>query len=233
MKSRQRTKAQLFRERQARYWAGREHSTRRDPRDPVISTYAEPKIREILSRVFFSESPRILDVGAGNGYFSYYWSQVAQTTATDYSLVMLANHPLSRKAAMDARHLAFANDSVDLSFCHALLHHVARGDRERVLHEMARVSKKYVVIIEPNRLNPLIAGFSLLKPEEHGGLQFSLSYSRRLIERAGLRVLHACSWGLLTPNRMPLARRLSSTFARFERPLALGVTNIVIAQKQA
>lgn len=40
-----------------------------------------------------------------------------------------------------------------------VLHHVA--DREGVIREMARTSSRYVVLLEPNRNNPLMFAFSL------------------------------------------------------------------------
>jgi len=219
-----------FNDQQERYWQDKKQLTRRDPRHPIVQTYVKNKIA-FICKFFTSSSPlSIVDIGAGNGYFSYWWNQKGTVTAIDYSDVMLQNNPVKKKLVMDARHLEFADSSFDLTFCHAVLHHIDRKDRPQVLREMKRVSKKHVVIIEPNRNNPLVAMFCMLKKEERGGLDFSLSYCKQLMQEAGLNILYATSWGLLTPNRMPFSRILLPLFKIFERPMPLGMTNIVIAQ---
>jgi SAM-dependent methyltransferase len=221
-----------FAERQKRYWRGEWHRLRRNPLDPAIVAYARPKIEEILRHLSLSGNATILDIGAGNGYFSMHWNELAPTTAVDYSSVILEGNPVERKFVMDARALQFPDATFDLSFCHALLHHVATEDRVQVLREMARVSKRYVAYIEPNVCNPIIAGFSLLKKEERGALRFTPGYVRSLAPQAGLHVLWSAPWGLLTPNRMPLTGVLLPLFRLLERPLPLGVATIVVAEKQ-
>ncbi|MEK7591136.1 MAG: methyltransferase domain-containing protein, partial [Patescibacteria group bacterium] len=125
----------------------------------------------------------------------------------------------------------FPDNSFDLTFCHALLHHIDTGERLQVIREMTRVSKKHVVIIEPNRNNPFMAAFGLLKKEEWGLLRFSLRYLRDLAEKEGLRILFASSYGILTPNRMPIPAAMLSPIVTMEPFVPLGVTNIVIGQK--
>lgn len=219
-----------FTARQQAYWNSAVQRERRDPRGPIIAAYTQPKIHHILEKIHLPPTATILDVGAGNGYFSYEWDRHAPTTAVDYSPVILEKNPVERKLVMDARLLTFPDATFDLVFCHALLHHVEAQDRIQVVREMARVSKRYVVYIEPNILNPVIAGFSALKREEHGALCFTPTYVRSLAKAANLRIIASCSWGLLTPNRMPFATTLSSLFRLFERPFPLGVTTIVIAE---
>ena len=90
---------------------------------------------------------------------------------------MLALNPVKKTLLMDAADLRFHDDSFDVVFCHALLHHVKNMDR--VVLEMRRVSRKYVVILEPNVLNPLMFLFAASKKEERGALKFTLSYLRK------------------------------------------------------
>ena len=223
---------ETFTAQQQAYWNADVQRKRRDPRGPVIAAYTQPKIRYILERIRLPAEATILDVGAGNGYFSYEWDRHAPTTAVDSSPVILEQNPIERKFVMDARSMAFSDATFDLVFCHALLHHVDAHDRLQVVREMARVSKRYVVYIEPNIWNPVIAGFSTVKREERGALRFTPHYVRSLTIAANLRIIASCSWGLLTPNRMPLATILSPFFRLFERPFPLGVTTIVIAEKK-
>ena len=216
---------------QRKYWLRQQHRYRRSPKHPVVEAYVLPKINYIFNQLRFDCLPSIIDVGAGNGFFSFWWGKVGDITAIDYSEVLIKNNPVKNKYVMDARSLDFPDDSFDLSFCSALLHHIDRDDRAIVIREMARVSRKYVAIIEPNRNNPLMALFGMLKREERGSLSFSLRYCKRLLEEAGLHILNATSWGLLTPNRMPLAKMLLPLCSVFERPLPLGMNNIVLAEK--
>lgn len=220
-----------FQEQQVRYWHEERHRKRKDPRHPVIAAYTKPKIDFILPHILLPEHATILDVGAGNGYFSYHWDTIGDVTAIDYSPVVLEGNPVQNTAVMDARSLTYKENTFDLVFCHALLHHIEKKDRVQVVREMARVSKQYVAYIEPNILNPVIAGFSVLKKEEHGALCFTPAYVRSLAEHAGLRVIMSTSWGFLTPNRMPFSKVLLPLFAKCERPLPFGVTTIVIAEK--
>lgn len=219
-----------FTAKQQTYWNDSLQRERRDPRNPIIAAYTQPKIRYVLQHIHLTPRATILDVGAGNGYFSYEWNRHAPTTAIDYSPVILEKNPVERKFVMDARSLAFPDATFECVFCHALLHHVEKDDRLQVLREMARVTKRYVVYIEPNIWNPIIAGFSTVKREEHGALCFTPQYVRSLAKAANLHIITSCSWGLLTPNRMPFATLLSSFFRLFERPFPLGVTTIVVAE---
>lgn len=222
---------ETFTARQRTYWNDSIQRERRDPRGPIITAYTQPKIRYILEHANLPKEATILDVGAGNGYFSVEWNKHAPTTAVDYSPVILEKNPIEQKMVMDARSMTFPSETFHLVFCHALLHHVDRHDRLQVVQEMARVSKRYVVYIEPNIWNPIIAGFSAVKREEHGALCFTPEYVRSLAKAANLHIIASCSWGLLTPNRMPFAKLLSPFFRLFERPFPLGVTTIVVAEK--
>ncbi len=221
-----------FNERQLAYWLSPEQKERRHPSHHIIKAYVEPKLDYLARFVPFSQKLKVLDVGAGNGFFSYYFDEIADTTAVDYSDVILQENPIHKKQVMDARDLKFSDGSFDLVFCHALLHHIEKSERRLVVEEMKRVSSNFVVAIEPNRNNPLMALFGLLKKEEHGTLDFSLNYLRRLIESTDLKVLDVTSFGLLTPNRMPVPKfLLSLVVSLFERPLWNGISNIVIARK--
>ena len=220
-----------FLDQQQQYWHAESQLSRRDPEHPVIRAYVEPKIAFICEKISLPSGASILDIGAGNGYFSVHWSKRGDVLATDYSDVMLQKNPVHKKQVMDARDLKFPDNSFDMVFCHALLHHIEKEDRKKVMTEMTRVSKKYVAMIEPNILNPIIAAFSTLKKEEHGALVFTPRYVRSLLTNADLRIVDARTWGLLTPNRMPFSKQLLPLCQQFERPLPFGVTNIVIGEK--
>jgi|TARA_Y100000310_G_scaffold344186_1_gene455612 ubiquinone/menaquinone biosynthesis C-methylase UbiE len=218
-------------EEQKAYWERKQHVIkRRDPSHPVIQAFAEPKINHILSKINLPDSPRVIDVGAGNGYFSYWWEKRGNLTAIDYSATLLENNPVEQKMQMDARDLTFDDNTFDLSFCNAVLHHVDKDDRATVVKEMARVSTNYVAIIEPNIWNPLVIGLALAMKEERGCLAFTKGYTQKLMEEAGLTVIHSCAWGILTPNRLPIGPLLP-LFNLFERPMPCGFITITVGKK--
>ena len=209
------------------YWERKSLNKRRTPEHPVIQSYVKSRIKEISKSIEFSPALSLLDVGCGNGFFMYQFNNFCQVTGVDYSEQMLKLNPVKNVLQMDAHELKFQNDSFDLVFCHALLHHVAFP--EKVISEMAKVSRKYVVIMEPNRSNPLMFLFGLLVKEERKSLQFSLAYLTNMARQSGLRIKDAFSFGLAVPNRTPVF--LLPLTRLFDRRFSLGVTNVIIAEK--
>lgn len=142
---------------------------------------------------------------------------------------MIELNPIKKKYVMDANNIKFNDNSFDVVFCHALLHHV--NDMRRVIEEMKRVSKKYVVMLEPNRDNPLMFMFSLIVKEENKALKFSLSYLNKQVKSCGLNIISSFSYGLIVPNKTP--KILLPFFKLFNTRFALGMTNFIISEKKA
>jgi SAM-dependent methyltransferase len=110
-----------------------------------------------------------LEIGSGTGYFSLNLLQlgaIEQLTATDISPGMLAN--LSRTAeqlgleaetvATEAENLPFEDESFDIVFGHAVLHHIP--DLERAFVEFQRVLRPGGMIAfcgEPSRYGDRLA----------------------------------------------------------------------------
>ena len=212
---------------QKEYWERKTLEKRRSPTHPVVKEYVIPKIEEIRKIVPINKETKLLDVGAGNGFFSYYFDGICDTTAIDYSEKMIKLNPIKQKFVMDANHLEFKDDSFDVVFCNNLLHHVE--DIKNALNEMKRVSKKYIVIIEPNRNNPLIFLFSMAVKEERKALKFTLPYLEKLIAANGLKIKSSFSFGMITPNKTP--KCLLSLLRLYSFKNRLGMFNIVIGEK--
>lgn len=212
---------------QKQYWGSDKLKKRRQPAHPCVKDYVLPKIERIRKNISIGPRTRLLDVGCGNGFFSYYFDKICRTTGVDYSGTMINMCPLKDRIIMDAADIGFCDESFDVVFCHALLHHVPSP--QKVISEMARVSKRYVIILEPNRNNPFMFLFSLLVKAERGGLKFSLSYARNLIKEAGLKILDSFSFGMIIPNKSP--KVLLPFFRLFNYSFPLGMTNFIIAEK--
>ncbi len=212
---------------QREFWHRAQLDRRRTPDHPVVEAYVVSKIDVLRAYLELDSTTKVLDVGCGNGFFMYYFDRICDVHGVDFSEKMLAINPVKKTSLMDAENLRFDNNSYDVVFCHALLHHVDHIDR--VVREMRRVSRKHVVLLEPNRSNPLMFLFAALKKEERKALHFSLDYCTDLAVRNGLRVVDSFSYGLIVPNKTPsLALPLTRRFD-FKQPW--GMTNFVIAQK--
>lgn len=212
---------------QKEYWERKSLEDRRPPDHPVVRQYVRPKIELIQKFIPLENGTRLLDVGCGNGFFSYHFDQVCDTVGVDFSEKMLAKNPIAQKLLMDASHLSFQDLAFDMVFCHALLHHVDNIDE--VLQEMRRVSRKYVVVLEPNRNNPLMFLFSALVPEERKALSFSIGYLRKKLEENKLKVTASFSHGMTVPNKTPAFLLPLMKLLDFRQPF--GMTNILIAER--
>lgn len=115
--------------------------------------------------------PRALEVGAGTGYFSLNLARagvVGEAVATDISPGMLARLERSAEelgvavetAACEATDLPFDDDSFDLVFGHAVLHHLT--DLDRAFREFRRVLRPGGVVAfcgEPSYYGDRIAAW--------------------------------------------------------------------------
>jgi ubiquinone/menaquinone biosynthesis C-methylase UbiE len=212
---------------QKEYWEREDLKDRRSSEHPVVRHYALSKLKPLKGDLGLEPGSRILDLGCGNGYFSARLNEMAPATGVDFSQKMLSMNPLSSKFLMDAEHLAFQDMAFDLVFCHALLHHVE--DMDRVLQEMRRVSKRYVVVMEPNRNNPFMFLFSALVPEERQALKFSLGYLKERMEKNDLKVTRAFAHGWTVPNKTP--GFLLPLVKVLDFPQPWGMTNILLAER--
>lgn len=214
-------------EMQHAYWE--EQSGRRHPADPIIAGFAQPKLEFIFRHLDLPAKPRILDVGCGNGYFTYYLEQRGPTVGLDYAHTMLRQNPSTNLVQGSAVQLPFQDQSFDLVFCSNLLHHVASP--VAVVMEMKRVSRSAVAIHEPNRNNPLMLALGLTKREERQSLRFTKTYVRSVAEQAGLHVRGCEAIGFVTPNRLP--RPVANFAMRFNEPTPISAYIILAAQRAA
>jgi ubiquinone/menaquinone biosynthesis C-methylase UbiE len=189
-------------EQQKTFWEGAKK--RRSPAHPAVLAFAKPKLDYILSHLPRKDGTRsMLEVGAGNGYFSHTFNEAFELTSLDFSKNMLDMNPLpwDQKVVGDAEHLPFDDNSFDIVFCGNLLHHLE--DPVIAVREMKRVAREHVILIEPNVQNPLMFAFGLLKREEWGSLKFNSLYMKWLGKRAGLNLRAYDAQGSIVPNKTP------------------------------
>ena len=191
--------------RQRAYWS-RDQRDRRSPDHPSVRSLFEPRADFIASLVREPSGASVVDVGCGNGFLTCYLERrFGRAVGVDYSEAMLSANPCREKVCASATRLPFADGEFDLAVESHLLHHLEVVDRERAVRELLRVSRRGVVLYEPNRNNPLMFVFGLLTPEERMSLAFSPAYMRSLVERAGAAGIDVRVEGLIVPNKAPAA----------------------------
>ena len=196
----------------------------RDPENPAVRAYAEPKLDFIQRHL--SLKGHILDVGCGNGVFTSRLARAgAQVTGLDFSRQLLAQNRHPFLTCADVTALPFAPATFDIAFEANVLHHVP--DRLSVIREMARVSRRHVILLEPNRYNPLMFGFSVLVAAERGGLKSCLHRLETELRQAGLRLQASITTGMISQNNTP--EILIPFLKRFDRQVWWGEYIIVIA----
>jgi SAM-dependent methyltransferase len=136
---------------------------------PVGQAQVRAKLAKALGRLPPAPFGDAIEIGAGTGYFTLNMLQaglIERATATDISPGMLAALEASaaelgvavRSVRTDAEELPFADESFDLVFGHAVLHHVP--DPARAFREFARVLRPGGAIAfcgEPSRYGDRIA----------------------------------------------------------------------------
>jgi ubiquinone/menaquinone biosynthesis C-methylase UbiE len=195
---------------------------------PVIHHYVNTQIKVIRERIQIQPNTKLLDVGCGNGYFSYYFKKICNVTGVDLSEYMLGMNPIQQKYCMDARNLHFRDNSFDIVFCHDMLHHA--DDTDAILKEMKRVASKYVVLVEPNRNNPLMFLLGLLMPSERQALKYSTRYLRKKVEDNGLKVIDSFAFGWMVPAITPTW--MLSISKMMDVRTIFGWENFILCEKQ-
>lgn len=111
------------------YWERGGLSKRRPPEHPIVAAYVLPKIDVLSHYVSLTRQTRLLDVGCGNGFFAFYFDKICDVCGVDYSEKMLKMNPVKNILTMDANELNFEDNSFDVVFSHALLHHIENLDK--------------------------------------------------------------------------------------------------------
>jgi SAM-dependent methyltransferase len=195
----------------------------------VVQEFARQRWGLLEKLIPMDEIDTAFDAGAGAG-FSTAHAPFQQVWGGDRSIFMLSQHPFSnsRLLALDVLALPFPNGAFDLVFAWELLHHCA--DPERVVTELTRVSRRFLVLFEPNRNNLAQAIFALYDREHRWVLRYSLGFMVRLVAKAGLCILTAGSGGWIFPNRTPGWLLGLLKLLPYQLP-GFGISNYIICEK--
>ncbi len=212
------------------YWE--KHHKRRGPDHPVVQEYCRSilsSFRTIVDPCFYNmkQKATLLDLGSGNSYFSYQLCSIYDIVVLDYSSYMLKINPFEKKVQADIGNIPFADKSFDVVLCANTLHHVKNVEESLV--EMKRISKDYVVLIEPNGACPFIFLQSFVIPAERKARNFTRQYVEKSVEKVGLKVVSSTTTGIILPKRFPV---WSLRFLKYlDIDFKWGLFNVFITRK--
>ncbi len=210
------------------YWEGIFTEYYRSPDEKIVKYYVSPKIRLIKKYITINENHKILDVGCGNGTFSYYLNKEGKLICTDFSRSLLKKNPCKGFVFVaDVHNLPIRQKIFDLVFEANMLHHIK--DLNSALEEITKVSKKYLVLIEPNMWNLPIFIYSFLSKQDRGAIILTIKRIRGILKKNNFKVLKVIRTGMIYQNTTPDC--LLNILKIFDFNFFFGVYKIIICEK--
>lgn len=195
---------------------------------PIVKEHVIDKVNFIKKNIELTPKTKVLEVGAGNGYFSFYFRDSCDLLVTDVNKETLLLNPVKKKMNVDANKLPFGDNSFDVVMCFGVLHHIDNPDK--VVKGLNRVSRNYVVLMEPNADNIVQKLVLPVIPREWGIFKFTTNYFKNLIKDNHLKILKFKHMGrFITPN-IPLPLSLVKKFPYSSSP-QLNFHNLAICKK--
>lgn len=200
---------------------------KRDVSHPVVKFYCEQRINYMKKFIDFNLIKSALDIGSGTGFSSFYFPKSIHVIDIDFSFRLLKMNRQKDKVQSSAFSLPFTSNSFDLVYGWNILHHLDKP--EIAVKEMSRVTRKYLVLIEPNRNNPVQFLFGSLKKHERGTLKFN---KKKLIEYTRMikfKVISCETIGWFFAGPTPKSTLRIFKHLPFEHPL--GISTALFAKK--
>lgn len=176
---------------------------------------------------------RVLDVGCGSGLTdSYLSSRFEIVHGVDISSGMIEKaakaNPSVQYSHYTGERLPFPDESFDLVFAMAVLHHVPPASWSRFVVEMSRVtsSRGLIVIFEHNPFNPLTRLAVARCEFDADAVLLSKSRTAELLHRCGVLPLEA-TYIIFFPWRIPALDAIERTL----RKVPLGAQYYVAGRK--
>jgi len=96
-------------------------------------------------RKYIPKNSRVLDFGSGKGYISQLISEEITSNVKCVDVIDIQDSPLP-VVIYDGIKMPFKDNSFDVSICLFVLHHTS--DQVHLLKELARVTKKRIIVME-------------------------------------------------------------------------------------
>lgn len=190
----------------------------------ALNRYIYSRLAKIL-RKYVKKGGSILEAGSGSGYMvSYFQNRGYFSVGLDLhsSPLKIARSRFKAKNLVmgDIFNLPFKDSSFDLVWNEGVLEHFELKKSIQACKEMARVSKKYVIVDVPNKYSSFTVEkiiYKLLGRWQYG---YEESYTPKrlehLMENAGLQVIGFYGVCLLPPLPKKLIPKLLNFFSNLE-----------------
>jgi ubiquinone/menaquinone biosynthesis C-methylase UbiE len=116
-----------------------------------FNTYYQLKIEKIIDTIP-SDVNSVIDIGCGNGVITNELAEKFDITGVDRSQKAL-NAVQTKKIRASCDHIELPDMSFDLVFSSEMLEHLEHDLFKGAIHEMKRLTKKYIFITVPNDEN--------------------------------------------------------------------------------
>jgi glycosyltransferase involved in cell wall biosynthesis/SAM-dependent methyltransferase/flagellar biosynthesis GTPase FlhF len=192
-----------------------------------IAPYQEQVLADILS-ILPSDITSILDVGCGNGLITNQLPESLKVVGLDRSEEAL-KYVQKETIVGDILNLPLEDQSFDLVICNDVLEHLTTKEREQALKELARVSRKYILITVPfledlNQGMTKCADCGKYYHINHHLASFDLDTTGKFFDNFNYHCIRQILSGDIwygEPPEIVLTRRLLSDLAPTETPVCL------------
>lgn len=186
------------------YWE-KNALTRPQFNHPATQIFIENILNIIKNKISNIKDLTLLDCGCGNGrYLAHFNKLLKSAYGFDYSLQMIKQAKaagITNVMEGNGLNIPFNDDSFDISFGACYIHNLS--SELKAVKEMVRISKKYIVIIEPNPVSAL-GIYHLVTPyEKLHSLKLTSSYIKKLLKKCNTRILYSAKFSYITPNKTP------------------------------
>lgn len=212
-----------------KYWDTADNlgEIKRSTTNSVVKLFNKQRIDYLSSYIDFASISNALDVGCGTGFSSINHPTHISITGIDFSIRNLRINPIQTKIQASSYNLPFTINSFDLVYGWDFLHHLENP--EKAVKEMARVSKKFLVLFEPNRNNPIQFFYSFSNKNERGTLQFTKNKLLEFLNEINFKLISCETVGCIFAGATP--EFLLPIFKSLPFKNKLGISTVLICKK--
>ncbi len=211
------------------YWDS-EHNRgmyRRKANNPVVKFFSKQRFDYISSKIDVKSIESYLDVGCGTGFSTIHVPFTKNVVGVDFSFKNLKFTPLKNKIQGSGYNLPFKSNSFDIVTSWEFLHHLE--EPEKALIEMSRITKKYLILFEPNKYNLGVILYSLYDRSERRQLEYSKKTLLRFLDLIKFKLIACESVGWVYAGSCPeFSLKICSRLPYIN---LTGVTVVLICEK--
>jgi ubiquinone/menaquinone biosynthesis C-methylase UbiE len=211
------------------YWENVKNAgeVKRDSNHPVVTFFASQRIEYLKKFIDFNDIKNALDVGCGTGFSTSHFPPFIDLIGVDFSLRNLIVAPIKSKIQASAYCLPYSSNTFDLVYGWDFLHHL--DSPEKSVIEMARVTKKYLVLFEPNSKNLIQFLYAFSNKNERGTLKFNKNKLLELLDIIQFKLIKCDTVGWTFAGATPKSLLKLNKHLPFSH--RMGISNVLICER--